>query len=103
MILFWLLVVIALETVADILAKRYALGASPWNGAGCYAAYMVTVAVWLVLIKRGAELGRLTVLHSVAFAVIGCIIGLYYHEPLTRMRAVGFGVGIAAIILLLWD
>lgn len=99
--LYYLLLLVAFELVADILAKQFAL-----NGKFVFAAlsilgFIAANIAWLVSLRTGAELSKGAVLFSVLSGIGAVLIGvLVYHEKANPYQLIGLALGIAAIAFL---
>ncbi len=99
--LYFLLLLVAFELLADILAKQFSL-----NGRYIFAilsliGFLAANTAWLISLRTGAELGKGAVLFSVLSGIGAVLIGvLVYHEKTTPWQVVGLILGIAAIACL---
>ena len=98
---YFLLLLVAFELLADILAKQFSL-----NGKYIFAilsllGFLVANTAWLITLRTGADLGKGAVLFSVLSGIGAVMIGvLVYHEKTTPWQIIGLLLGIAAIAFL---
>jgi multidrug transporter EmrE-like cation transporter len=98
---FFLLVLVAFELIADILAKTFAI-----NGKFVFAVlsmlgFILANTAWLISLRTGAELSKGAVLFSVLSGIGAVLIGLFvYHEKASPYQLIGLVLGIAAIAFL---
>ncbi len=98
---YFLLILVAFELIADILAKQFAI-----NGKFVFAVlsilgFIAANTAWLISLRTGAELSKGAILFSVLSAIGAVIIGLLvYHEKASPYQLIGLILGIAAIIFL---
>ncbi len=102
--LFYLLLLVGFEAIADIFAKEYQLK-SGWTRFGISILfYIIANIFWLVALKNGAGLTKGAILFSVSSAILAIIIGLVlYREQLTGMQMVGITLGLVAFTLMVWE
>ncbi len=99
--LYFLLLLVAFELIADILAKQFAL-----NGQFVFAVlsilgFIAANTAWLISLRTGAELGKGAVLFAVLSAIGAVLIGLLvYKEKASSYQLIGLALGIAAIAFL---
>src|SRR6266567_7459197 len=84
--LYFLLVLVAFELVADILAKQFALSGKYVFAVLSIVGFIAANTAWLISLRTGAELSRGAVLFSV-LSGIGAV-------------SIGLALGIAAIAFL---
>ncbi|GER86693.1 hypothetical protein KDW_08550 [Dictyobacter vulcani] len=99
--LYFLLILVAFELVADILAKQFAISGKYTFAILSIAGFIAANAAWLVSLRTGAELGKGAVLFSVLSAIGAVIVAvLIYHEKVTTYQVVGLVLGVIAIAFL---
>ncbi len=99
--LYFLLLLVAFELVADILAKQFAQNGRYVFAALALLGFVAANTAWLVSLRIGAELGKGAVLFSVLSGIGAVAIGvLLYHEKITPWQVIGLVLGIAAIAFL---
>jgi multidrug transporter EmrE-like cation transporter len=98
---YFLLLLVFFELLADILAKQFALSGKYTFAVLSIAGFIAANTAWLISLRSGAELGRGAILFSVLSAIGAVIVAiLLYHEKVTPYQGIGLLLGIAAIILL---
>jgi multidrug transporter EmrE-like cation transporter len=99
--LFFLLLLVAFELLADILAKQFALNGRILFAILALLGFLAANTAWLISLRTGAELGKGAVLFSVLSGIGAVMIGvLVYHEKTTPWQIIGLALGIAAIAFL---
>jgi multidrug transporter EmrE-like cation transporter len=99
--LFFLLLLVAFELLADILAKQFSLNGRILFALLALLGFLAANTAWLISLRTGAELGKGAVLFSVLSGIGAVMIGvLVYHEKTTPWQLIGLGLGIAAIAFL---
>ncbi|GCE06277.1 SMR family transporter [Dictyobacter aurantiacus] len=99
--LYFLLILVAFELVADILAKQFAISGKFVFAILSIVGFIAANAAWLISLRTGAELGKGAVLFSVLSAIGAVIVAvLLYHEKVTSYQLIGLVLGIAAIAFL---
>jgi multidrug transporter EmrE-like cation transporter len=99
--LFFLLLLVAFELLADILAKQFALNGRILFAVLALLGFLAANTAWLISLRTGAELGKGAVLFSVLSGIGAVMIGvLVYHEKTTPWQIIGLVLGIAAIAFL---
>ena len=101
---FFLLLLVAFELIADVLAKQFAISGRLVFACSALAGFIAANTAWLVSLRTGAELGRGAVLFSVLSAIGAVLIGLvFYHEKADARQLVGLALGLAAVALLSFE
>jgi multidrug transporter EmrE-like cation transporter len=99
--IWFLLLLVVFELVADILAKQFAIGGSFILAGASITCFVIANTAWLMSLRAGAELSKgiviLAVLTSIGAVLIGAVI---YHEELGTFGLLGLLLGILAIALL---
>ena len=99
--LYFLLLLVAFELLADILAKQFALNGRILFAVHALLGFLAANTAWLISLRTGAELGKGAVLFSVLSGIGAVMIGvLLYHEKTTPWQIIGLALGIAAIAFL---
>lgn len=99
--LYFLLLLVAFELVADILAKQFAVSGKYVFAVLAIVGFIAANTAWLVSLRTGAELSRGAVLFSVLSGIGAVVIGLFvYHEKVSPYQIIGLALGIAAIAFL---
>jgi multidrug transporter EmrE-like cation transporter len=98
---YFLLLLVAFELLADILAKQFSLNGRILFAILALLGFLAANTAWLISLRAGAELGKGAVLFSVLSGIGAVMIGvLVYHEKTTPWQLIGLGLGIAAIAFL---
>ncbi|HEY5002212.1 MAG TPA: EamA family transporter [Ktedonobacteraceae bacterium] len=98
---YFLLLLVAFELLADILAKQFALNGRILFAILALLGFLAANTAWLISLRTGAELGKGAVLFSVLSGIGAVMIGvLVYHEKTTPWQIIGLALGIAAIAFL---
>jgi multidrug transporter EmrE-like cation transporter len=99
--LYFLLLLVAFELLADILAKQFSLNGRILFAVLALLGFLVANTAWLISLRTGAELSKGAVLFSVLSGIGAVMIGvLVYHEKTTPWQIIGLALGIAAIAFL---
>ena len=99
--LYFLLLLVAFELVADILAKQFAVSGKYVFAVLAIVGFIAANTAWLISLRIGAELSRGAILFSVLSGIGAVLIGLFiYHEKVSPYQAIGPALGIAAIAFL---
>ena len=99
--LYFLLLLVAFELVADILAKQFAISGKYIFALLSLLGFIAANTAWLISLRSGVELGKGAVLFSVLSGIGAVAIGvLLYHEKVTLYQSVGLLLGIGAIAFL---
>ena len=99
--LYFLLLLVAFELIADILAKQFALSGKYPFAVLSIMGFIAANTAWLISLRTGAELGKGAVLFSVLSAIGAVVIAtLLYHEKVNIYQGIGLLLGIAAIVFL---
>jgi multidrug transporter EmrE-like cation transporter len=97
----FLLLLVAFELLADILAKQFAVSGNFIFALLSLLGFLVANGAWLISLRTGAQLGKGAILFAVLSSIGAVLIGsLLYHEEATRAQFVGVVLGSAAIALL---
>jgi multidrug transporter EmrE-like cation transporter len=98
---FFLLVLVAFELLADILAKTFAINGKFVFAVLSIVGFILANIAWLISLRTGAELSKGAVLFSVLSGIGAVLIGLFvYHEKASPYQLIGLALGIAAIAFL---
>jgi multidrug transporter EmrE-like cation transporter len=96
--LYFLLLLVIFELVADVLAKQFALSGKYIFATLSLLGFIAANAAWLISLRTGAELSKGAVLFSVLSGIGAVALGvLVYHEKTTPWQVIGLILGIAAI------
>lgn len=99
--LYFLLLLVAFELVADILAKQFAVNGKLIFAVCSILGYIAANLAWIISLRIGAELSQGAVLFSVLSGAGAVLIGIFiYHEKTSPFQIVGLVLGIAAIAFL---
>jgi multidrug transporter EmrE-like cation transporter len=99
--LYFLLLLVVFELIADILAKQFALNGKLVIAVLSILGFIAANTAWLISLRTGAELSKGAVLFSVLSAAGAVLIGLLvYKEQAGPYQLVGLVLGIAAIAFL---
>lgn len=92
------------ELLADFIAKEYSLKGGWVLWVIAILGYIVANAFWLYSIRHGSGLGRGATIFSVGSAVIAVCMGVFiFKEQVSLLQVCGLLLGIASLILLLWE
>jgi multidrug transporter EmrE-like cation transporter len=98
---YFLLLLVFFELLADILAKQFALSGKYSFAILSITGFIAANAAWLISLRTGAELGRGAVLFSVLSAIGAVAIAIIlYHEKVTLYQGIGLLFGVIAIAFL---
>ncbi len=101
---FPLLLLIAFEACADIVAKYYAVSNKIYIAAAALCLYIVGNVFWLISLKNGAELSTGAIIFSLLSEILAISIGiLLYHEQLSKLQLAGIVLGFISLVLLVWE
>ena len=99
--LYFLLLLVAFELIADILAKQFALSGKYLFAALSIMGFVAANVAWLVSLRTGAQLGKGAVLFSVLSAIGAVVVAIVlYHEKITLYQGIGLLLGVAALVFL---
>ncbi len=99
--LYYLLVLVVFELVADVLAKQFAISGKYVFAILSIVGFIAANTAWLISLRTGAELSKGAVLFSVLSGIGAVLIGVFvYHEKTTTYQVIGLLLGIAAIAFL---
>jgi multidrug transporter EmrE-like cation transporter len=99
--LYFLLLLVAFELLADILAKQFAVSGKYIFAGLSILGFVAANTAWLISLRTGAELSKGAMLFSVLSAIGAVLIGiLLYHEKVGPYQYIGLALGIAAIAFL---
>ena len=99
--LYFLLLLVAFELIADILAKQFSLNGKIIFALLSLLGFIAANTAWLISLRTGAELSKGAVLFSILSGVGAVMIGvLVYHEKTTPWQIAGLVLGVAAIACL---
>src|SRR5579859_2134819 len=95
--LYFLLLLVAFELLADILAKQFSINGKYVFAVLSILGFIAANTAWLISLRTGAQLGKGAVLFSVLSAIGAVVIGwLFYNEKVTPYQGIGLLLGIAA-------
>ncbi len=99
--LWFILLLVAFELVADILAKQFGITGKILFGVLSILGYVLANLAWLLSLRSGAELSKGSIIFSALSGVGAVLLGLLvYHEKVNTYQVIGVILGIAAIIFL---
>ena len=99
--LYFLLLLVAFELVADILAKQFAVSGKFVFAVLAILGFIAANTAWLITLRTGAELSRGAILFSVLSGIGAVLIGLFiYHEKASPYQVIGLALGVVAIAFL---
>ena len=99
--LWFILLLVAFELIADIFAKQFGLSGKVVFGVLAILGFILANLAWLFSLRSGAELGKGSILFSALSGIGAVLLGLLvYHEKINRYQLIGLILGIAAIIFL---
>jgi multidrug transporter EmrE-like cation transporter len=99
--LWFLLLLVGFELIADILARQFGLTGKVIFGVLSILGYVLANLAWLFSLRSGAELGKGSIIFSALSGVGAVLLGLLvYLEKVNPYRLIGVVLGIAAIIFL---
>lgn len=97
----YLLVLVAFEIVADILAKEFAIRGKLIFAVFSIVGYILANVAWLISLRSGGELSKGSVIFSALNGIVAIIIGLLiYHEKANPYQLIGMALGVLAIVFL---
>jgi multidrug transporter EmrE-like cation transporter len=97
----YLLVLVAFELVADVLAKQFAINGKLVFGVLSIGGYVLANIAWLISLRSGGSLSRGSVIFAALSGVIAVVLGLFvFHEKASHYQLIGMALGIAAIVFL---
>ena len=95
------LVALVFYSVGEYYSKTYADTGRKSLAAIATLAYLVCTILWFPTLKNNNHLAIMSVIWSVAYALVGITIGLsVFQEKLTLIQWVGTALGVVAILLL---
>ena len=98
---YFLLVLVAFELIADVLAKQFALSGRLVIGALAILGFIAANVAWLAALRSGVELSRGAILFAVLSSIGAVIIGVFiFHEKATPLQLVGLALGVVSVALL---
>lgn len=99
--LWYVLLLVAFELLADIFAKQFGITGKVIFGVLSILGYVLANLAWLFSLRNGAELSKGSIIFSALSGVGAVLIGLFlYHEKVNGYQLIGLILGIAAIIFL---
>lgn len=99
--LYFLLILVVFELIADVLAKEFALSGKYVFAVLSIVGFIAANTAWLISLRIGAELGKGAVLFSVLSAIGAVIVAVVlYQEKITIYQGIGLLLGVAAIAFL---
>ena len=102
--LYFLLLLVAFELLADVLSKQFAISGKYIFALLAILGFIAANTAWLISLRTGAELSRGAVLFSVLSGIGAVVIGIFvYHEKANPYQLIGLSLGIAAIAFLSLD
>ncbi len=105
--MFWIIpiiLLILLESLADIFSKEYSLKGHWYFWLAAIAGYIIANIFWLWGIRSGSGLARGAVIFSVGSAILAIIIGVYfYQEQTNKFQIAGMILGALSLILIVWE
>ncbi len=97
--IFFILLLIAFEGIADVFSKKYELSGTTTMWLLAIGGYIIANTFWLMAIRRGSGLARGAVLFSIGSALVAVLIGLvWYKEPVTKLQLAGVCAGLLSIV-----
>lgn len=102
--LYFLLLLVAFELLADVLSKQFAISGKYVFALLAILGFIAANTAWLISLRTGAELSKGAVLFSVLSGIGAVVIGIFvYHEKANPYQLIGLALGIAAIAFLSLD
>lgn len=99
--LWYVLILVAFELIADIFAKQFGVTGKVLFGVLSILGYVLANLAWLFSLRHGAQLSKGSIIFSALSGIGAVLIGLFvYHEHINRYQLVGVILGIAALIFL---
>ncbi len=99
--LYYLLLLVIFELLADVLAKQFAVSGKYVFALLSIVGFVAANTAWLISLRTGAQLSKGAVLFSVLSGIGAVLIGVFaYHEKTTPYQIIGLVLGIAAIAFL---
>lgn len=85
--IFPLILLVAFEAGADVVAKYFAITNKLYVAVGALVLYVVANIFWLIALKNGVSLATGAVIFSIASEVLAIFIGLLiYHEQISLLQ-----------------
>lgn len=102
--IFFLILVIIFEIIADVMSKEWSLNNRFWFLAGGTGFYLASNLAWLFSLKYGSGLARGVSIFSVVTLLLAIVIGIgFYKEEITRLQGVGIALGLLSLIMIFWE
>ena len=102
--MYFLLLLIIFEIIADIFAKEYSLHNLFIFWITSILCYILANSFWLESMRKGITLSRGGLIFSVSTAILVIVIGKYmYSEEISRVQMIGLLLGIMSLILIMWN
>jgi multidrug transporter EmrE-like cation transporter len=99
--LWFILLLVGFELVADMLAKQFGLTGKVIFGILAILGYILANLAWLLSLRSGAELSKGSIIFSALSGIGAVLLGLLvYHEKANPLQLIGVVLGIAAIVFL---
>lgn len=99
-----MILVVCMEAASDIFAKEWSLKSHWILFAIAILGYIATNLFWLYALRHGVGLARGAVLFSAGSAILGVVSGfLIYKEALPLTQIIGVILGLASLVLILWE
>lgn len=96
-VMIYCVAVVVLSSIASTFAKKFALS-------GSFSFAIIALMLWamdgstrLLILRSGADMGRIWPLLTLPCLMIAVMIGVYYGEQLTVRHYIGAGLGLAAM------
>jgi len=97
----YLLVLVAFEVLADVLAKHFALNGKLLFGLLSLGGYVLANSAWLISLRSGGTLSQGSVIFSALNGVVAVVLGLFvFHEKAGPYQLIGIALGLAAMVFL---
>lgn len=94
----FLTLLVALELVADVLAKQFAVSGDALFALLSLLSFAVANMAWLASLRSGAQLGTGAILFGILSSMGAVIIGLFvYQEHANTSQLIGMIIGIVAL------
>lgn len=99
--LWFVLVLVAFELLADVFAKQFSTTGKVIFGVLSILGYVLANLAWLLSLRHGAQLSKGSVIFSALSGTGAVLIGLFiYHEKVNPYQVIGLILGLAALVLL---
>lgn len=101
--LLFLIILIILETFADVMAKEYSIKNKIYFAIASTILYVLANISWIISLKYKSSLSVGSNIFSVSTGIIAIIIGVgFYNEYISNTQMMGVILGVISLILLFY-